>query len=67
MHGSADKITSPVASRIFFEAASSADKRYLSLDGCFHELFTELEPHGSEAQEAMIGWCLERAGQPAKL
>lgn len=67
MHGSADKITSPVASRTFYEAVSSTDKRYISLPDCYHELFTEPEPHGSEAQEALISWVLERAGQPAKL
>ena len=67
MHGSGDKITSPVASRKFYEAVSSTDKRYLSLPDCYHELFTEPEPHGSAAQEALISWVLERAGGAARL
>jgi alpha-beta hydrolase superfamily lysophospholipase len=39
LHGTADRITSPEASRAFFEAAGSPDKTYRSYPGAFHNLF----------------------------
>jgi alpha-beta hydrolase superfamily lysophospholipase len=39
LHGTGDRITSPEASRSFFDAAGSPDKTYRSYPGAFHNLF----------------------------
>ncbi|PBK82782.1 lysophospholipase [Armillaria gallica] len=42
-HGTDDRITSPQASRAFFDAVGTEDKKYVSYPGAFHELSNETE------------------------
>lgn len=43
VHGTADAIAEPAATRALFAAAGSADKTCLSYEGAYHELFNEVE------------------------
>ncbi|KAK0494819.1 Alpha/Beta hydrolase protein [Armillaria luteobubalina] len=42
-HGTDDRITSPKASRAFYDAVGTEDKKYVSYPGAFHELSNETE------------------------
>ncbi|MDP9291609.1 MAG: lysophospholipase [Verrucomicrobiota bacterium] len=63
IHGDNDSITSHLATREFFDAASSPDKKLLFLPGHLHELHNEL---GRDAVLAEITrWIAQRvSGQP---
>jgi alpha-beta hydrolase superfamily lysophospholipase len=41
-HGSADRLTSPEASRRFYDKVSSSNKRYISYEGGYHEGHNDL-------------------------
>ncbi len=43
MHGRDDALTSPQASRQFYERAGSKDKTYRSYEGSYHEVFNEID------------------------
>ena len=64
MHGDADKVTSPGASRRMFDAVGSRDKLYVSYPGAFHELFTEPDGVAQAARDKLTAWLLERAVKP---
>jgi acylglycerol lipase len=42
MHGAEDQITDPEGSKKFFQEISSTDKTLKIWDGCYHEIFNEL-------------------------
>jgi alpha-beta hydrolase superfamily lysophospholipase len=42
LHGTADRLTSPTATRAFYEAVASADKQLLLYEGGHHELFNDI-------------------------
>jgi alpha-beta hydrolase superfamily lysophospholipase len=52
LHGTGDRITSPEASRSFFDATGSPDKTYRSYPDAFHNLF-----HDTNAAEVMGDLC----------
>jgi alpha-beta hydrolase superfamily lysophospholipase len=54
MHGAADPIVSPQASREFYEAAGSADKTLKLYDGLYHEIFNE--PEKEQVLADLIAW-----------
>ena len=56
MHGEADRITDPAATREFFEKASSADKTLRLWPGLYHETHNELE--WEKVIEGSTGWAL---------
>lgn len=60
MHGSADRLTSPAATRQFAERASNADVTFIEYAGMYHELHNE--PEQAKVFTDMIGWLNERAG-----
>ncbi|KAG9403244.1 hypothetical protein AC1031_005890 [Aphanomyces cochlioides] len=53
-HGDADKLTSPISSKQFFDAIPSMQKTYTSLPGQYHCLFDE--PEGAATLVATIDW-----------
>jgi alpha-beta hydrolase superfamily lysophospholipase len=53
-HGTADKCTSPVASKAFYENVSSTDKTYMALEGLYHCIFDEKEKE--EVIESILSW-----------
>ncbi|KAH9909432.1 lysophospholipase [Epithele typhae] len=61
LHGSADRITSPKASRDFFDKVEAEDKEYKVFDGGYHEVMREPNGMKEEYAEASTGWMLERA------
>jgi alpha-beta hydrolase superfamily lysophospholipase len=60
MHGEADRITDPRATREFFEKASSADKTLRLWPGLYHETHNELD--WARVVEVSTGWALAHAG-----
>jgi alpha-beta hydrolase superfamily lysophospholipase len=63
VHGGADPIVDPAASREFSDAATSKDKQYKQYDGLLHELFHE--PERDEVFRDVVAWLDDRrAGQP---
>ncbi|KAH9935216.1 lysophospholipase [Epithele typhae] len=61
LHGSADRITSPKASRDFFDKVEAEDKEYKVFEGGYHEVMREPNGMKEEYAEASTGWMLERA------
>lgn len=59
LHGTGDRITSPDASRSFFDAAGSTDKTYRTYPGAFHNLFHD--PSAPEAMGDLCDWLDARA------
>ncbi len=59
LHGSADALTSPKASREFFEHAGSTDKTYKLYEGYYHEIYNELEKQKPLGD--MAAWLRTRA------
>jgi len=59
LQGTGDRITSPDASRRFFEQAGSPDKTYLSYPGAFHSLFHET--NASEVRADLAAWLDARS------
>jgi alpha-beta hydrolase superfamily lysophospholipase len=43
LHGTADRLAPPAGSRMLYERISSTDKTLKFYEGCYHELFNELE------------------------
>lgn len=60
MHGTADQLTSPVATRQFAERATNADVTHIEYPGLYHELHNE--PEQDEILAEMIGWLDARVG-----
>ncbi|KAH9150762.1 hypothetical protein AeRB84_006457 [Aphanomyces euteiches] len=58
-HGDADKVTSPVLSKQFFDAIPSTQKTFTSLPGQYHCLFNE--PEGAATLVATIDWLKARS------
>ncbi len=54
LHGTADKVTNPNGSRLFFEKAGSADKTLKLYDGHVHDLLNDLDKQVVMAD--IIGW-----------
>lgn len=59
IHGEADPVTSPAASRAFFDAAGSGDKTYLAIAGARHEVHNDA--CREEVIAAIVAWCSARA------
>ncbi len=59
LHGSADALTSPKASREFFERAGSSDKTYTLYEGYYHEVYNEVDKQKPLAE--MAAWIRARA------
>ena len=58
MHGTADRLTEPKGSQLFFEEISSTDKTIRLYQGWYHELFNE--PEKEQVLEEISSWILER-------
>ncbi|PON96803.1 Alpha/beta hydrolase fold [Trema orientale] len=58
LHGNADTVTDPEASRKLYEEASSNDKNIKLFDGLLHDLL--FEPEGQEIMEDIIEWLNQR-------
>jgi acylglycerol lipase len=63
VHGTADRLTSPAASRDFVARIPSADKRLLIYDGAWHVLLDDTV--GDQVQRDLIGWLDAHAGGAA--
>lgn len=61
IHGGADPIVDPAASREFSEAATSKDKKHKQYDGLLHELFHE--PERDQVFRDVVSWLDERRGE----
>ena len=58
LHGTADKVTKPGGSQMFFDKAGSADKTLKLYDGHVHDL---LNDYGKEqVMEDITTWIVER-------
>ena len=58
IHGGADQLTNPAASRRFYEQAASDDKTLKLYDGLYHETFNE--PEKEDVLRDIADWLLER-------
>ncbi|PON41264.1 Alpha/beta hydrolase fold [Parasponia andersonii] len=58
LHGNADTVTDPEASRKLYEEASSNDKNIKLFDGLLHDLL--FEPEGEEIMEDIVEWLNQR-------
>ncbi len=58
LHGAADPIADPAATKEFFEGATSKDKVFKLYDGLLHELFHE--PEREDVFQDVVGWLEER-------
>ena len=58
LHGSADGVTDPAASRKLYEEASSNDKTIRLIEGLLHDLL--FEPERQEIVEEIIEWLNQR-------
>jgi alpha-beta hydrolase superfamily lysophospholipase len=45
LHGSGDRVTSPIVSRQLFDQIPWADKRYITYPGAYHEIHQDLDRH----------------------
>ena len=61
MHGYADRLAQPEASRAFHAAAGSDDKILVLWEGLFHEIFNEPPDDREEPLERLSGWLDEHA------
>ena len=43
LHGTADKVTKPAGSQLFFDTAGSKDKTLKLYDGHFHDLLNDID------------------------
>jgi len=55
-HGSADQVTSPVASNLFIEKIGATDKKLSIYDGAYHELHNEPDGVREKLFEECISW-----------
>jgi lysophospholipase len=62
MHGYADRLADPEASRAFHAAAGSNDKILVLWEGLFHEIFNEPPEDREEPLERLARWLDEHAG-----
>jgi alpha-beta hydrolase superfamily lysophospholipase len=60
-HGTADVMTSPVASRRFFEDCSSSDKTYIEVPGARHSLWWEPLPNRQAMLSDITRFVLSRS------
>lgn len=60
VHGAEDPVAQPQASKTWFDAVASADKKYVALEGMLHEPFSEVAR--DEAIALVAGWMSERVG-----
>lgn len=58
LHGNADTVTDPEASKKLYEEASSNDKNIKLCDGLLHDLL--FEPEGQAIMEDIIDWLNHR-------
>jgi lysophospholipase len=62
MHGYADRLAEPAASRAFHRAAGSDDKTLVLWEGLFHEIFNEPAEDREEPLERLGAWLDAHAG-----
>ncbi|GJE97196.1 lysophospholipase-like protein [Phanerochaete sordida] len=55
-HGTADEVNSPAKSREFFDKVPVQDKKFLSYDGAYHDLFNEADGIAERSLEDVISW-----------
>ncbi|KAL1471513.1 hypothetical protein MTO96_039902 [Rhipicephalus appendiculatus] len=60
LHGSADKMCDPDASRDFFKRVPSKDKSIKIYNGAYHSLLKEPEGVGEQALKDIVNWCYSR-------
>ncbi len=60
LHGSADDLTDPAATRLFYERAGSTDKTYRLYDGLYHELHNETDRQ--TVLQDITSWLNQRSG-----
>ena len=58
MHGSDDQLTDPEGSKIFYEKVGSKDKTLQIWDGCYHEIFNEINKQ--EILSFTLDWIEKR-------
>ncbi len=58
MHGTADKLTDPEGSRVFYDTISSEDKSLDLMEGWYHELLNE--PGKDQILERISSWMSDR-------
>lgn len=58
IHGTADRITSPIDSHRFFDNVASADKTYIAYQGGYHESHNDI--HYQQVVEDIMAWLVER-------
>jgi alpha-beta hydrolase superfamily lysophospholipase len=63
LHGGADPIADPAATREFAQGATSKDKLFKQLDGLLHETFHE--PERDVVFKDVVSWLDERRAAPA--
>jgi alpha-beta hydrolase superfamily lysophospholipase len=61
VHGSGDRLASPVGARELFEKLSSSDKEFHDFLGLYHEVFNE--PERDEVLALVTGWIAQRIAQ----
>lgn len=54
LHGTADRLTSPAASRVFFDKLTAPDKTYLSYEGGYHESLNDI--HHDQVAADIQNW-----------
>jgi acylglycerol lipase len=60
MHGGADRLVSPEASKLLYERVNSPDKTLRIWDGYYHELYNEPRPEREAVFCEMEAWLEER-------
>ena len=58
LHGTDDKVTDPVGSRLVYDRATSADKTLRLYPGLYHDLFHE--PEHRQVTADVVGWLAQR-------
>eukprot|EP00055_Hartaetosiga_balthica_P007801 m.27471 g.27471 ORF g.27471 m.27471 type:complete len:295 (+) comp5944_c0_seq1:815-1699(+) len=60
LHGTADMVTSPEASKYLVDNAASEDKDLVMLDDMWHALLSEPDPNPAKVKDIMVKWMEER-------
>ncbi|TCD65571.1 hypothetical protein EIP91_002491 [Steccherinum ochraceum] len=56
LHGTADQVTSPVASENFYSRISAEDKKFSHYQGAYHEMFQEIDGIPEKLSDEIISW-----------
>lgn len=61
IHGAEDPVARPDASKSWFDAVASSDKKYVSMEGMLHEPFNEVDRDGAIA--LVVEWMNAHVGE----